>query len=92
MTLIRTKLTAEQWRKKESADRLAHKIAFDSALSILQSYGISIRDTRGRLLWYEIFPDEDSPWIAEALHYLSLMGLLRRHRTNPNRVNVRWGK
>lgn len=94
MTLISTKLTIEQWRKKERADRMAHKIAFDSAVSILDSYGVSVRDKLGRLLWYEIDLSwhQDEPWIAEALRYLELSGLLRRHARILNRVNIRWAR
>ena len=85
-TLLRTELTIEQWRKKERADNAAHKLAFESAVSLIECYSTDIRDSIGRRLWYEVDLDE----ISDAIAYLELRGLLRRHPKFPNRVNVRW--
>jgi hypothetical protein len=73
------------------ANEMAHEIAEVHSISIIECSGARITDRIGRLLWYEVDPNDPSDGhdIREALRYLSLRGLLRRDRRFPNRVNVR---
>lgn len=71
--------------------KLAYEIAVDDAISTIECGAPAIRDSRGRLLWYEIDPtDARSGWyVSRAVRFLALAGLLRRRPNHRNHVNVR---
>jgi len=63
-------------------DRLAHELAFDSAVSLIDSYSVPITAENGES-WHDISSssellEHDNPLEAE-LRYLDLRGALVRH-------------
>ena len=71
---------------------LALQIADEQSASIIECYGVHIKDKRGHLLWYEVDPNDPYGGYAvrRALIYLNARKMLRRHPRFSNRVKVRW--
>jgi hypothetical protein len=74
-------------------NEMAHEIALDWAVSIIQTCGVPIKDTRGHVLWYEVDVNDEFDGFAmgRALRYLHARNALRRNPRFPNRVNIKWG-
>lgn len=74
-----------------TGSELAHEIAFDFCASIIDSYGVPIRDSRGHILWYEMDLDDQcgSYEIRRSLRYLKWRKALRVNPKFPNWVKLR---
>lgn len=75
-------------------NELAHQIAAEWAASIIESYGVRVKDSRGHVLWYAV--DVNDPYggedVSRALTYLRAMKMLRRHPRFAHHVKVRWAR
>lgn len=74
-----------------TGNELAHEIAFDFCASIIVSYGVPKRDSRGHILWYEMdLNDQYGAYeIRRSLRYLKWRKALRVNQKFPNQVKLR---
>jgi hypothetical protein len=72
-------------------DELAYEIADEQCASIIECYGVRVRDRRGHILWYAVDVNgKFGGWqVSRALCYLKARGMLRRHAKHSNWVKVK---
>lgn len=60
-----------------SLDKLAHELAWESAVSAIDCHSINVTDRRR--VWLDIGPAKNARLLARDLHYLKLRGSLVKH-------------
>lgn len=73
--------------EKDELDKLAHSLAFDFAVSVLDGDGVTMRDDDGEA--WEMVEPEGEVDLFDCLRYLEARGLLERHAEHSNWVRVR---
>jgi hypothetical protein len=69
---------------KKELDKLGHGIAFDSAVSLIESHCLMVPEEQaGTRDWYDVDPDavdiEAENPVEESVRYLEMRGLIVRH-------------
>lgn len=72
---------------KEELDKLAHNLAYEFAVSVLDGDGIPVRDNEDEA-WSEVDAEGEVD-LFDCLRYLEARGLLARHPDHNNWVQAR---
>lgn len=72
---------------KDELDKLAHSLAFDFAVSVLDGDGITMRDANDEA--WDMVDAEGEVDLFDCLRYLEARGLLERHPEHIDWVRVR---
>jgi hypothetical protein len=72
---------------KDELDKLAHSLAFDFAVSVIDGESTSMVDVQGEL--WDMVDVEGEVDLFDCLRYLEARGLLERHAEHSDWVRVR---